>query len=447
MAWYGAGSIAVTNGSGIVTGAGTDFVGNVAAGEALLAPDGRIYEIASVQSATQLTLTRPYLAGSGGGLAYQILPTQSFARDLALAAAALLGSFAAVRDGIGQGLIGDGTVAAPGLRFAADQDTGLRRYSANGLALVAGGRDAITLDPTGAAITGSAQVMADEFPALIIVKNGFNAWFLGGSGVAGDNHFTVRLGTSDPALRVDTVGNLLVGVPAADSHYLAKGGGQATKQLTIGQAGIFYSGLGGLGNPAASAANFTFNNVTGRSINAGGTINANGADYAEYMTKAPGCGTIAAGDVCGVDRDGRLTRTWSDAVSYVVKSTDPAYVGGDTWGTDLPPKPERAEDEDEAAFAARLAPWEAELEAARQLVDRIAFSGQVPVNVDSGTLDACEDALADGEAAYLVAQARGAGIGAQMVRESAMTLPLYMRRIGKVWAIRDGRPWIDVQHG
>lgn len=28
-----------------------------------------------------------------------------------------------------------------------------------------------------------------------------------------------------------------------------------------------------------------------------------------------------------------------------------------------------------------------------------------------------------------------------------MTLAQYARRIGKVWAIRDGRAWIDVQHG
>jgi uncharacterized protein with von Willebrand factor type A (vWA) domain len=71
----------------------------------------------------------------------------------------------------------------------------------------------------------------------------------------------------------------------------------------------------------------------------------------------------------------------------------------------------------------------------------------VPVNVDADTLAACEAALADGVAVYLVAVARGAGIGVTAVREADMTLPLYMRRVGAVWAIRDGRPWIDVQHG
>ena len=69
------------------------------------------------------------------------------------------------------------------------------------------------------------------------------------------------------------------------------------------------------------------------------------------------------------------------------------------------------------------------------------------MNVDADTLAACQAALGDGVAVYLVAVANGDGIGAAAVRETDMTLPLYMRRLGVVWAIRDGRPWIDVQHG
>jgi hypothetical protein len=168
------------------------------------------------------------------------------------------------------------------------------------------------------------------------------------------------------------------------------------------------------------------NTTTNRSINAAGTVNVSGADYAEYMTKAPGCGEIAKGDVCGVDRAAQLTRSWAAAISFVVKSTEPGYRGGDTWGIGLEGD---------------------ELEQARQRVDTIAFSGQVPVNVDADTLAACEAALAEGVGIYLVAAANGGGIKAVAVLEADMTLPLYMRRLGKVWAIRDARPIIDVQHG
>ena len=106
-----------------------------------------------------------------------------------------------------------------------------------------------------------------------------------------------------------------------------------------------------------------------RSINLAGTINQNGADYAEYMTKSEGCGTIKAGDVCGIDENGMLTDVFDLAIKFCVKSTNPNLVGNDTWFNEQPPK-----DESEMpAFLERL-------EAARSKVDRIAFCGQVPVN-------------------------------------------------------------------
>jgi hypothetical protein len=105
---------------------------------------------------------------------------------------------------------------------------------------------------------------------------------------------------------------------------------------------------------------------TGRSINAGGTINASGADYAEYMVKA-GDFTINKGDICGIDKNGKLTNVFADAISFVVKSTSPSYVGGDTWGY--------------KGLNEEYTPDE--LENIRETVDRIAFAGQVPVNVNN----------------------------------------------------------------
>lgn len=166
----------------------------------------------------------------------------------------------------------------------------------------------------------------------------------------------------------------------------------------------------------------------------------------------------------------------------MIKSTDPSLVGGDTWDAEVGPKPEQpgtepreprllaapAEDADDAtiaawrdamadypaqvasyqaaraewqkatdAYAKALPVWEAAHEKARQCVDRIAFCGQVPANV-SGDFEVGD---------YIIAAASGAGIKAAAVKADDMTLPQYMRRIGKVWAIRDGRAWIDVQHG
>jgi len=113
---------------------------------------------------------------------------------------------------------------------------------------------------------------------------------------------------------------------------------------------------------AATAIRVGKNSVTDRSINAGGTVNASGADYAEYEYNN-GL-TIAKGSVVGFKADGTLTLTFSEAVRFGVKSTNPSHVGGDTWGSGL---------EGDA------------LEAARLLVDRVAYSGKVPVNVTGAT--------------------------------------------------------------
>jgi hypothetical protein len=201
------------------------------------------------------------------------------------------------------------------------------------------------------------------------------------------------------------------------------------------------------GNGANTALNLGANSSTLRSLNAGGTVNASGADYAEYMRKAVGCGTVAKGAIVGVDGNGELTDQWAAAVAFLVKSTDPSYVGGDTWASHLerPREPAPPEDETpeavaayEAAhqqFAADFAQWEADLEAARQTVDRVAFAGQVPVNVYGAV-----------PGQYIVPVQDGDGIKGTAKSEAEMTLAEYMCAVGKVIAIEaDGRARIIVK--
>ena len=169
-------------------------------------------------------------------------------------------------------------------------------------------------------------------------------------------------------------------------------------------------------NGAAMVLWVRANNTTSRSINAAGTINASGADYAEYMVKA-GNFTISKGAICGITADGLLTVDYDNAVSFAVKSTNPSYVGGDTWGAGF-------EDDSEG------------LETARQTVDRIAFAGQVPVNVMSAT-----------PGQYIVpAATENGGIIGISKDEADLTLAEYMRAVGKVIAIEDdGRARIIVK--
>jgi hypothetical protein len=144
--------------------------------------------------------------------------------------------------------------------------------------------------------------------------------------------------------------------------------------------------------------------TTNRSINAVGTVNAGGADYAEYEEKRSDCGAVAKGQIVGFDADGLVTDAWAEAVSFGIKSTNPSYVGGDTWGS-----------EDAAGQ-----------EAARARVDRIAYSGKVPCNVTASRV---------GD--YVVAVASGTGIAGQAICASAITFDQYRRAVGRVRRIVD----------
>lgn len=198
---------------------------------------------------------------------------------------------------------------------------------------------------------------------------------------------------------------------------------------------IFYGASGASPNAAATALGVMTNSSTGRSINAGGTINASGADYAEYMTKAVE-DNIAKGDIVGIDSDAKVTNIFANAISFAVKSTDPSYVGGDVWGNVVGKRPERTTDQTEEEFAPILAEFEAELEIARAKVDRISFSGQVPCNVMGANV---------GD--YIIpVETENGKIGGQAIPNP--TFEQYQIAVGKVWKIiEDGRAWIAVKIG
>lgn len=314
------------------------------------------------------------------------------------------------------------------------------------------------------------------------------ALFTAPSGIAGNPiSFT-------QAVTVDGTGNLLVGVASGSAHLLIKSVAEGTATAYLGGSTATPS-LGVVAvsninwNAGATALFVGKNSSTSRSINAAGTVNASGADYAEYMTKADDCGTLAKGQIVGVDTNGLLTDKWADAVSFMVKSTDPSYVGGDVWGSEavlgatrpvepvfVPPvytgseKPDDlAEGEaswterdaalaqyeaDQAAYAdavlasrshfdtvtmpayqAVLADFEGKLEAARQQVDRIAYCGQIPVNVQGAK-----------PGQYVVPVQDGDGIGGQLVDDDAITFAQYRRAVGVVQNIlADGRANIRVK--
>jgi hypothetical protein len=240
---------------------------------------------------------------------------------------------------------------------------------------------------------------------------------------------------------------------------------QGVVKMRVANSGYFAVCSSAYGNSSATALNLAANTVTNRSLNVPGTVNANGADYAEYMAKSANCGTVAPGQIIGIAADGHLTDEWGLAISFAVKSTNPCMVGGDTWAANLGARPQtpvaptvpvrqdgdtdaqwakaqgayrEVQEEFEAALSAVLVEqqeFDEALETARQTVDRIAFAGQVPVNLQGAT-----------PGQYIVPVQDGDAIAGLAVDEADITLRQYMRSIGRVIAIEDdGRARIIVK--
>ena len=250
------------------------------------------------------------------------------------------------------------------------------------------------------------------------------------------------------AMRITSSQNLCIGGTANTG--VGKGGLRLTYGSGESDGNYFFVGQGGGSNAisvlmevvqatgyATTTAAMKVGRHTGnnRSINAGGTVNASGADYAEYMLKSDSCGDIAKGDVVGVDSDGKLTKKFSEANSFVIKSTDPSYVGGDTWWTESEPEP-KFTDDTKTTKTDDFIDWETRMETARVKVDRIAFSGQVPVNI-TGSFNVGD---------YVYPQANGTEI--QAVAKSTPTFEEYQLCVGKIWTtMDDGRPLVAVKVG
>jgi len=73
MSQYKTGTATVTNGSATVTGSGTLWSANVSAADSFtIAGDGVMYDVASVDSDTQVTLSVPYAGTTASGVVYAI---------------------------------------------------------------------------------------------------------------------------------------------------------------------------------------------------------------------------------------------------------------------------------------------------------------------------------------------------------------------------------------
>lgn len=277
MSWYRASTISLTNGSTAVTGAATDFIANCAVGEGLLAPDGKVYEIAAIVSATALTLGSAYLGSTASGQSYAIIPSQSYLRDLALQAATLVNDYQSVLDSAGAGKFGDGTLGSPGIQFSSDSNSGIRRTGTDALAVVTGGVDRITVDAAGAvAVVASLSVAGSAVPTIASTSTLTNKTLaLGSNTVSGTTaQFNTALTDGDFATLAgtETLTNKTLTAPvlANPSYSGATANGGTVTTIDINGGTIDGTVIGG---SSAAAGSFT-------TLSASGNVDiANGVGY------------------------------------------------------------------------------------------------------------------------------------------------------------------------
>jgi len=248
-----------------------------------------------------------------------------------------------------------------------------------------------------------------------------------------DQDFRVESDSNTHAIYVDGGNNsITLGSSSSASNTIrtqSTAGFQASTDSSFGTSKAYtFRDAVGIDNPNASSFSTATAAVlcvgamtTGRSINATGTVNASGADYAEY--EANNGLVISKGSIVGFKTDGTLTLTFSEAVRFAVKSTDPAYVGGDTWSDVEPPE------KNTAAWDT----WFTEAEAKRAKVDRVAYAGKVPVNVQGATAGQ-----------YIIAAANSSGeiIGQAITDPDFSQYKLSVGRVNRI--LEDGRAEIAV---
>jgi hypothetical protein len=341
---------------------------------------------------------------------------------------------------------GAGTVSAPVYSTTGDTNTGIFFPAADTIAFAEGGAEAMRITSDGFVGLGTGTPSQQfTLTGSQLFNNNQEIRFKDTGGtertaVSLDSSNNLNIGTSangnlrfingstyTERMRITSAGEVLVGTTTGDANSrLVIQNVNSTEwgdpSIVIRNSSgnrtfvIFNGDITGI-NAGQTVAQLAKRTTTSRSLNASGTLNASGADYAEYMTKA-GDFNIAKGDIVGIDSDGKLTNVFNNAIAFVVKSTDPSFVGGDGWGAGY-------ENDEEG------------LEEARQKVDRIAFAGQVPVNVTSAL-----------SGQYIVPVENNGGIAGIAVNEADMTLAQYIKAVGKVIATEaDGRARIIVKLG
>jgi hypothetical protein len=199
--WVSDGTISVTNGSPNIVGTGTAWAGVVRQGWAWPAPDGKFYQVLSVNSNTSITLARPYGGTTATGLSYDLVPTQGETRSLAQRVSDLIATYAGFVTTRLAGLFAAGSAATPGVAREGDTNTGIFWPSDDEIAVAAGGVERWRTTATRTAFSGQVAATSGVLDATVTRSYGQSAeavLLLGGA----DNGFVNNGSASAYRMRV-----------------------------------------------------------------------------------------------------------------------------------------------------------------------------------------------------------------------------------------------------
>jgi hypothetical protein len=174
------------------------------------------------------------------------------------------------------------------------------------------------------------------------------------------------------------------------------------------------------GNSIYGASNISAVNLTVQNY-----VVAPGADYAEYMKKEDVSVNFRAGDIVGINMDGQVTNVFANAIHFAIVSTDPSFIGGNPWLSDIP--------------TSTADPSFEEYTALMKQYEKIAFCGRVKVNV--------VNVHQAQPGSYIVPAANGSGlIESTFVGANYMSFAQYVKSVGHIIALdQDNYPIVIVK--
>lgn len=297
MAWYKTGTVAVTNGSTAVVGTGTNWFGAMESDWAFVGPDGRVYEIQSVTSDTQLTLATTYQGAGASAQTYAAYPTRSQEAAVAAQLAALISGFQGAKDLLDGSYFGQALAA-----FNSDRDTGVELVGENEIGLKAG--DVLQLALAGGKARGEAvQSVSTDVETLERIVN------VGGARAAASRNYGGYY-SAGSGVNIDTVSAGFVGLVSdsnAGTWPLAPFGGFVwvdTQAIYAGEA-VLQRAVYGYGGTAPSVPKVFYR----IKANSGGAWTG----WVREMTDADGVLTTGAGGLLGY---GQVISDFSTVPSY-----------------------------------------------------------------------------------------------------------------------------------